>query len=277
MKILISGKGGAAGSWAIRGLQLGEAMGATVKPKATLADCESADLIVLVKHVPVDTLEAVRQSGKPWVLDMVDFWPQPCDWNQEQSVAWLQDRLWHLKPAGVVYGTNKMREDAGMDGLVLPHHSWCKYVDRQPTYRSKMKVMGYEGNVQFLGRWREVLGRQCRDRGLELIINGDMRHADVGIALRDGGGYPGRYWKPGTKLSNLHALGIPALCTPEAGAESVACGHEFWINEEADIRDALDALETERFRKSVCVAMHQAMIRIEDVAENYLKWLERFA
>ncbi len=274
MKILITGNG-TAGSWAIRGDQLGRAVGATIKPRASFEDCSSADLVVVVKRVPGHVLAAIRLSGKPWVLDCVDWWPQPCDWDQERSVQWLQQTLTELKPSAIVYGTERMREDAGIDGLILPHHSWSKYVAHRPVVRDSISTLSYEGNINYLGRWHSALMEYCSDYGYRLDINGDMRNADIGIALRDDAGYPARWWKPGTKLSNLHALGIPALCTREAGSESVAGGSEFWIESKAELLSALDSLHDMELRETISTLMRASMIRIEDVAKKYLKWLEQ--
>ncbi len=275
MNILFTGKGNM-GSWQIRGIQLGTALGATIKPMATLADCQAADLIVVVKRVPALLLKNVLDSGKPWVLDIVDGWPQPCYWNADLSLQWLREWLGYLKPAGIVYGTARMMDDAANEAphLVLPHHSWSRYADVEPIFRQQVRTLGYEGNPQYLGRWHDVLIQQCQRRGLDFIMNGSMRLADVGIALRDGGGYPARWWKPGTKLSNLHALGIPALCSLEEGAEGVASGAEFWIEQERDIEEALDRLQDNEYRRTVCEKMRSSLIRLEDLAPHYLKWLE---
>ena len=65
LKILVTGRGGAA-SWTIRGEQIGAALGATVKPKASLEDMRAADVILVVKKVPDELLADLRKSGRPW-------------------------------------------------------------------------------------------------------------------------------------------------------------------------------------------------------------------
>ena len=74
-RILVTG-GGTSGSWKIRGEQLGEAICADVLPRAGFADCSAAELIVVVKRAPPELLDTVRRSGRPWVWDVVDAWPQ---------------------------------------------------------------------------------------------------------------------------------------------------------------------------------------------------------
>jgi hypothetical protein len=279
VNILITGKGGTAGSWKIRAEQLGAALRANVKPMASVHDCAIADVIVVVKRTPAPLIDAIRHSGKPWVLDIVDGWPQPCDWDESRSKAWLLEHLGALQPSGVIFGTERMAFDAGpfrSRSLVLPHHSWDRYVKTAPAVRDRVQVVGYEGSPDYLGRWRPILEQQCSARGWDLQINGDMRHTDIGIALRDTGGYPARWWKPGTKLSNLHALGIPALCSREAGYDSVKSGAELWIESEADVKAAFDMLADRHVRRALGSTMRQAMILIDEVARDYREWLSEF-
>ena len=277
MKILVTGKGGKSGSWAIRAVQLGTAIGAAIKPLASLADITEHDLTIVVKRVPSQTLQALRMSGKPWVYDLVDGWPQSggCDWNETRSIYWLRSMLAEFNPTAIVYGTKTMQEDAGRPGLVLPHHSWQKYLDRTPLIRDEIRVVGYEGAEAYLGHWRRIVEKQCADRGWEFMINGDMRRADVGIALRYGGGYPSRWWKPGTKLSNLHALGIPAICSREAGYVGVASGTELWVGNENDLSSAFDKIQSKDVRQDISSYMRAAALPVDRVAANYLEWLNR--
>jgi hypothetical protein len=274
MKILVTGKGGSAGSWLIRGKQLGAAIGAIVQPMANFMDCRDADIIIVVKRTPLQIIDAVRRSGRPWVFDIVDGWPQPCSWDEHQAKGWLKYTIGELKPNGIVYGTERMQLDSGIPGLILPHHSWDRYAIQEPIIREQIRTLGYEGMPGYLGKWLPELEKICSARDIDFLINGDMRQADVGIALRDGGGYPARWWKPGTKLSNLHALGIPALCTLEAGYQSVACGEEFWIETASDISDALDRLSHVTERREISLSMRSSMVKVEDVAHDYLAWLK---
>jgi hypothetical protein len=274
VKILLTGKGGNSGSFAIRGTQLGAAIGATIEPMASLESCKAADIIIVVKRTPTQVIENIRQSGKPWVFDVVDGWPQPSEMDQVQAMDWLQNKLESLKPNAVVFGTQRMQFDSGFEGpsLVLPHHSWSKY---QPSeIREKVSVVGYEGAPAYLGKWFYVISDACAKMGWDFIVNGDMTKADIGIALRQTGGYPAKYWKPGTKLSNLHALGIPALCTQEAGYQSVASGMEFWIHNEKDVTNAFDNLADVKARKEINKSMLKAAITLESVADKYKAWLK---
>lgn len=274
-KILLTGKGGKSGSWAIRGLQLGEALGAAVKPLATEADCMAADVVVVVKRVPTDVLRNVVKAGRPWVYDIVDSWPQPTGnaWSKTQSIAWLRGEIARLKPSAMVFGTYQMQADAAFEGpsIIVRHHAWPKY-DRIKV-RHKIMAVGYEGSEAYLGRWRSIIQAECNDRGWSFVINGDMSRCDVGVAVRDVEGYPAKAWKPGTKLSNLQALGLPALLSDEIGYREQASGTEYWIEHPDDIGNAFDALKTPEFRSMISLRQQVAAPRLCDVAKDYAAWL----
>ena len=91
VKLLITGKGGRAGSWVVRGEQLGGALGATVKPLATAQDMRDADLTIVVKRTPEPILRALRESGARWVYDVVDCYPQPqaAAWGRAEAISWM--------------------------------------------------------------------------------------------------------------------------------------------------------------------------------------------
>lgn len=275
MKILITGRSGSSGSFAIRGFQLGKAIGATVKLDANLQDCTQHDAVIVVKKVSPQTLQAIRLSGRPFIYDTVDPWPQsqPCTWNQSESIFWLRSHLAQLKPDVAVFGTVQMRQDGGLGGLVLGHHSWQKYVAHPKTQREQAKVIGYEGSLLHLGKWRKVLEKECKKRNLEFIINGDMTKVDAAVALRDGISYPAQNWKPATKLVNANALHIPTLCSREAGYEGVATGGEFWIDSEVDVAKALSQLSDPIIYKRACKFAATGIVLLDVIALQYKAWL----
>lgn len=276
MRVLVTGKGGGSGSWAIRGVQLGNAIDARVKPMASLADMTEADIVVVVKRVPAALLQNLRSSGRPWVYDIVDGWPQPCDWSEAASITWLYNTLGHLRPTAIVCGTKTMQEDAAFMGpsLVLPHHSWDRYVEAPiPDRPDSTVVVGYEGSEQHLGKWKSVIIEECARRGWRFEINGNMLACDIGIALRDGGGYPAKNWKPGTKLSNLAALNIPAVCSVERGYVEQSTGHELWVEDETDLRKAFNRLEDCRVRRKLGEKMADGVIHLSNMARTYLEFL----
>lgn len=277
MRILITGNGGKSGSWAVRAVQLGEAIGAEVQAQAEVSDCRSADVVVAVKRVKPDLLARIRASGRLFVWDMVDSWPQPTGnlWSREQCIAWLAQELERLKPDAIVWPTHRAMQDAGWSGpqMVLPHHAWPKYTP--VTVKPEVRTVGYEGSEAYLGRWRTVLETECKRRGWAFVVNGDMQQADIGVALRESQGYAPRHWKPGTKLANLQALGLPALCSPEAGYQEGANETEFWITHPDDVEDAFDVLTPFHARSGLSEVQTQSAPRLATVAKDYVTWLHR--
>jgi hypothetical protein len=275
MRILVTGKGGRAGSWQIRGEQLGRALGAEVAAPAGPSALARAQIVVVVKRVPDSLLRALRAAGKPWILDLVDGWPQPAgnDWPAALARSWLRDRLAALAPAGVVFPTARMAADSGWRGpaLVLPHHAWPKY-EPQPVADRILRV-GYEGAPSYLGRWLEAAQAACAARGAELVINGDLASCQVGLALRDASGYPCGAWKANTKVANLQALGIPAIISPETSYLEFGSGREIIVETPAQLGEALDYLAPRRIREEIAAAGILAAPRLGAVAKRYREWL----
>lgn len=273
--VLITGTGKAGSSWTIRGEQLGEAIGATIAPMATAEQCRAADLIVVVKRTSDNILGPVLDSGRPWVWDVVDAWPQAPgkSISEADSRAWLRGTLHRLRPTGIVWPTERMQADANWDGpqITLPHHALPRYTP-QPL-RERVAVLGYEGAAHYLGRWRGVLDGACEARGWRLMVNGDMHEADIGVALRDAGGYAASAWKSNVKLANIQALGIPAICSPECGYMETATGGERWIRDEADLACALDGLSSRQAREAARDAHRAHRVDLGRIAAQYRAWL----
>jgi hypothetical protein len=273
--ILVTGKG-TSGSWRVRGEQLGAAIGARVKPRAS--DLRGFDAVVVVKRVSAETLAAIRSSGVRFIYDIVDAWPQPegNSWSEDRAITWLRGELKRLQPSTVVFTTSAMREDSGWEGpsLVLPHHAWPRY-SRNPE--RPVEIVGYEGGARYLGAWRAHVERECRKRGWRFQVNGDMRRCDIGIALREDAGHPARRWKSNCKLANLQALGVPAVCSPECGYLEFGSGAELYAEDPADLAMALDICADAQHRKQAAAVMHQATPTLKRVAEQYRSWLDGVA
>lgn len=88
MRLLVTGKGGATGSWQIRGEQLGHAIGAEVVPFASLGSTSIGRgvLPIVVKRSPAQVLKQI--GDRPWVYDVVDAWPQPAGngWGRDAAI-----------------------------------------------------------------------------------------------------------------------------------------------------------------------------------------------
>lgn len=253
--MLITGRG-TSGSWSIRGIQLGEACGATVKPRATLADCQAADVIMVVKRLDETLLANVWASGKPWAYDVLDAFPQPecAAWDRSEAIAWVQKRIKLLSPTAVIWPNRRMREDCdtGLPGLVLPHHHRPE-IKRNPI-REQVQVVGYEGQAAYLGGWRSVLEDECSRRGWRFTVNpANLADLDIVVAFRgeEHNGYVQRHWKSGIKISNAHGSGTPFIGARENGYIESASGAEYWADSIAELRTSFDWLTAQSSREEV--------------------------
>lgn len=272
MKLLVTGKG-TSGSWQIRGVQLGQAIGATVVPNA--AGARGYDAAILVKRPSAALLRAV--SGVPLIWDVVDSYPQPAGngWDESQCKTWLRGMVREIKPAGIVAATEAMREDCaefGIPVLALPHHA-------RPRLRTnpirELRVVGYEGNEDYLGRWREILETECRARGLKFVVNpAELAEVDIVVALRDSYGYAPRHWKSGVKLANAQGSGTPMICGRECGYLETQSGAERWADTADELRAALDWLAPREVRWDVSRRLQAAAPTLDAIAATYSAWLQ---
>lgn len=238
MNVLIVGSG--KGSFAMRGQQLGAALGARVVHEPAATDLHWADVVVLVKKFGALFASRVHRAGKPLVWDALDCWKQPAE-NQadaSRAMALLTHQVRVIKPALVIAATEAMAEACG--GVYLPHHSWAGLV---PTpAREVVSVVAYEGNPLYLGSWRSTLERACQARGWRFVINPpDLSQADLLVALRDGpwDGWICREWKSGVKVVNAIAAGRPMLTQDTAAMRELQpCGSV--IATVADLETALE-------------------------------------
>ncbi len=279
MKILITGKG-TGGSWQCRGVQPAEAMGATCKPNATLADMRSHDVVVLVKR-PTDRLaDDLRNCGRPFVHDVVDAWPQRAgnEWREQDAREWLSTLLEWLAPDAVICATKRMQRDVGelAPGRVITttiyHHARPAYLEAPRRKPGPVCWVGYEGGANYLGRYRAVVEAECARRHWQFNPN-SIVDADIALCLRDCSGYAPRHFKSQVKLANAQALGLPALCSPECGYQETSTGGVIWIESPADIRAAFDSLSDEAHYAKVATAVDKPPT-LDLVAAQYKSFLE---
>lgn len=272
MKILVTGKGGTAGSWLMRGAQLGAALGAMVLPNARSA--EGFDVSIVVKRTPAHVIEAVRRGR--WLWDIVDAYPQPeaYAWSREQAIAWVRERLSALRPTGVIWPTRRMRKDCdpGLPGLVLPHHHRLG-IEANPI-RASVKTVGYDGAPSYLGRWGDWVRAECNRRGWQFVHTSRPADADIMLGLRDDGGYVCANWKSGVKLANAHASGTPFIGQPEAGYLENSTGIEQWVATPAQLADAFDMLEPHPLRLEIAERFRHKAYPVEHAARDLRKFLD---
>lgn len=273
MNVLFTGRG-TSGSWQIRGVQLGQTIGATVMPNAL--DVAPYDVAVLVKRPTAELLQRLHRANVRILWDIVDAWPQPAGnaWGREQCLKWLVDQVAVIRPAGIVAATQAMAADCerfGVPVLALPHHA-------RPGLRMNpirpLKVVGYEGGEQYLGRWLPIIKRLCAARGLQFVVNpAELAEVDLVLALRDCAGYAPRNWKSNVKLANAQGSGTPVICNREAGYLETASGAEQWADDEAELTAAFDALECTSTRLETGKTLRAAAPSIDSVAATYVEWL----
>lgn len=277
MNILVTGKYGA-GSWAIRGDQLGHALDATVKPSAKPADVDQADIVVVVKRMPPNILTHLIRTGKKWVFDCVDFYPQPTvsDWKADKAIEWVKHQLLHLDPTGIVWPTHRMADDCdiGKRSIVLPHH--FRPGSLTNPIRDEVKLVGYEGNSLYLGEWRSALEQECEKRGWRFTINPvHLADLDIVVAFRGGiwSGYAQRHWKSNVKLANAHGSGTPFIGQQEYGYIESACNAEYWAENVHELRTCFDWLAHPQTRREVQQRFLENTYSVEQAARDLKAFL----
>jgi hypothetical protein len=272
MKILVTGRG-SAGSWQIRGEQLGSAIGATVIPNATTEQQQGYDVTICVKKPPKEW----KPSGIV-VWDMVDPWPQPSgnEWTKRQLIDFVADQKQRIGAHYSVAATQQMQYDTRAE-LCLPHHS-RPGIERNPI-RKEVDIVGYEGDPRFLGRWYDLLIDACLERGWMFTISpAPLASWDIVVALRD---HPYRgiataHWKSNVKLANAQASGTPILCLPEAGYIETESGGEKYIALFEALPAALDSLSPyeERLKRSNLLLQKSFEYKLPVIAKEYREWIE---
>ncbi len=278
MNVLIVGNG--KGSWTMRGLQLGAALGARVTSVPTAADFGWSDVVVLVKRAGAVFATQAHHADRPVVWDALDFWSQPRDHRltASQATALLHAQIRVIKPALTIGATEAMAQ--ACDGVYLPHHSWAGL---SPTpAREVVSVVGYEGNPGYLGKWGQAVHAECRTRGWSFQINPpDVRTVDLLVAFRDDpwDGWICREWKSGVKLVNAIAAGRPIVTQMSAALRELSPQGLAVMSPGAflgELHDALDFLSA-RAQRDLCVLASLrscGAYRLQAVAQRYRQILE---
>lgn len=275
MRILTVGSG-KSGSWAIRGAQLGAALGATVSPFAGLDEMRRHDVVIAVKRVKQSTAETIRASGAFFVWDCVDAWPQKvpaAEWTRDRSIRWAREELARLRPNLVIWPNWTMRDDLQM-GDVVPHHSWAYC--RANQISETIHCVGYEGSTRYIESISRMISRACEEIGAAFIVNPpDLSEVDVCLALRgpEWWSYPQRHWKPATKLANAHASGTPFIGNRERGYQEIAIGDEVWADSEAELVEGIRSLAPAARRRAISERFRAASYTVEHAAADFRRIL----
>lgn len=278
LRIIVTGRGGA-GSWIVRGEELGLAMGATVKPNATVADLKAHDVAVVVKRVPDALLRALRESGIYWVYDILDAYPQPlCStWNMGQCLNWLRHHVATLNPpGGVIWPTARMKLDSGLGGPVIYHHHRPNI--KRHVVQPNLRCIGYEGSARYIEAWLWPLEKECSRRGVKFLINPEhIGDVDIIVAMRGGdwAGWAQKHWKSNIKLANAHGAGVPFIGANEDGYHETASGGEQWADTPVELGHALDWLDDADTRRAVQAQFLAHAYPVESAARDMLNALLR--
>lgn len=280
MKILVTGKG-SAGSWKIRGEQLGHEIGARVVPKATKPECQRADVVIAVKRLNHIFFDAVRDSGRPWIWDLVDLYPQPtCTaWTAEQSIHWVRDQIKKYKPNAIIWPNKKMMDDCcdgKTPGVVIYHHH-KKNIPINPI-REKIQAIGYEGEPKYIAEWLPVFEKECQRHSWNFIINPtNISDLDVVVAMRGNAfnGYAQRSWKSNVKLANAQASGTPFIGACEPSYVETGSGAEILIGATSQVPWALEQLVPRETRSQRAIKMMAAAYPVAAAAADLKAFINK--
>ena len=274
MNLLVTGSG-KSGSWQIRGVELGRAIGATVLANAI--DIGPFDVALVVKRPPVDLVRRIHDAAVPLVWDIVDAWPQPHgnDWTRDECMAWLRVQVQAVRPAAIVAATQAMAEDCaefGVPVLALPHHA-------RPGQRVNpirpLRCIGYEGGAQYVRGWGQIMAEECERRGLMWRVNPDsLDECDIVVAVRDQVGYAPRRWKSNVKLANAQGSGTPIICGREAGYLETAAGGVLFADTRVEMSAAIDWLTPDTTRRSYSRALIEGAPTLIGCASALLQWIK---
>lgn len=252
MRVLFTGKG-KAGSWQVRGEQLGYAFGAKVIPNAAQHAIACADMVVVVKHCPQSLLYELNRQNKPWVFDVLDSYPQPCctNWSRDYAINWIQQRIAAFNPSAVIWPNEQMRIDCGdsRPDIVLYHHFRPSMKLHQ--VKDQAQKIAYEGAAQYLGSWERFMMQECRNRGMQFIVNpAHLEDCDAVIAVRDEpyAGYVQSHWKSNIKLANAQGCGVPFIGQRECSYVETKSGAELFINSKYEMAKCLDMIDINTVR-----------------------------
>lgn len=287
MNILILGNG--KGSWSMRGVQVGVALGARVRqrlgnPPIAADDLGWADVAVLVKRGAVGCAAQLHDAGVPILWDALDFWVQPADnalWETDalERLRRLRDEIRPTMSVGATLAMARALESIGESAIYIPHHSWAGL---EPTpVRESVECVAYEGNPVYLGRWQAAIQRECKRRDWDFLINPpNLRVADIIVALRDGpwDGWMCREWKSGVKAVNAIAAGRPLITQMSAAVREIE-PYGSVIESIDGLSVALDRWESLRARQDAASvsAVTAPCYRLDTVATLYRQGLARIA
>jgi len=265
MRIVITGNG-KAGSWKIRGEQLGHAIGADVMPNAMARNLEGYDVCICVKK----PTSATVNFGNT-VFDMVDCWPQP--FHRGDHFQYVREKMHGFKYT--IAATERMQSDVSASWS-LRHHYRPNIQENQ--IRKEVKTIGYEGAAHYITEWMPFIMRECKERGWRFECNpANLASCDVVLGLRgnEWRNYASDNWKSGVKFSNAIGSLTPFIALPESGYKEYGIRFES-VNVFDDLKTAFDNIADHDYRLSLAEEYknNKQHYSLEAVAADYLEWLK---
>lgn len=280
MRILIT-SGGGGGTWAMRGQQMAEACGADCLQRPTAKQMADYDAIVAIKRIDDAMLAELRGSGRPWVWDIVDSYPQDTTWDQQTAVTWFASRLRHLRPHALIFPTWRMLHDCAGHGLTatcIPHHARPQYQPYSARPLSdRIKLVAYEGMSRYIEHWLPVIKAACATAGARFEVGrGALEQADAVLSLRNPPwhGYQMLNWKPWVKLANALALGLPFVGLRPDPRETPAGDWVIEASTPSDIPAALEHLAPVATRAVIRANTRTHVPTLDDCAQQLRRFVE---
>lgn len=267
MSLIITGNG-TAGSWKVRGEQLGKAINAIIVPN--IKKCFNED-VILVKKGEKCNLKGARTV----IWDVVDYFPQPeaFTWNKDKLVRHIHKSAKMFRAAHLIAATEQMAKDLGTPHY-LYHHG--RTYDKPNPIRAKVRKIGYEGGP-YLGEWEAILKQECQKRGWQFVINPkDLREVDILVALRGSrhSGYASLNWKSNVKLANAQTSGTPIILNREQGYRETASGGEVWADNVEELTQGFDLLTDAHERGWRSTTLQKEKPSLDVVSKNYMELLQ---
>ncbi len=273
------------GSWKIRA---GQVASARAEWHAT-GDLEPHDILhhdvfCAVKRPFRSRLRLLAAMGKTTVYDVVDCWTQPADGLRYRDLpairGWFREFVQDLPVHGVIFPTRTMREDLGdlvPHATTIYHHYWPGMLPIE--VRERARLVGYQGEPEYLGPWREVIERICARHGLQFVVNPtDFRSLDIGLAARGGvhASTLAHRYKSNVKLANFYGAALPCVVNDsELAYKETDNGEVRFFATERELEDRIVELLPYETR----LAVHRSFLAerhkytLEAVAAQYTSYL----
>lgn len=263
-------------------MQLGTAIGARVVSHPADEDLGWANVVVLVKRALLVWGDRVRQSGKPFVWDALDFWNQPeqNSLTREQAIDLLREHAQQYQPDLIIGATQAMADAASHGsmltpfvGAYLPHHARPSL--KAGAVKQEVRTVAYEGTRKYLGRWGHAIERECARRGWDFVINpANLADADIIVAFRDAewDGWICQEWKSGVKVVNAMTAGRPIVSQPSAAMRELQPFGTV-VDDISDLPAALDAWVAPERRRLAVMPGRVAEFTLANAADRYRRIL----